>query len=165
MYSWTSTIPVEGRKESARARHLRLQLPHLPRIESHEVTDPVAPRSLDEGVHGVELIVPGRNHELAGAGVGDPVACAEFIERVPARDAHPRLQAAVRVVEAGVDDAGVARADFRADGVVALEDDHLAPAQGQGTRDREPDNAGAYHDAFNAIHRRDRFPYPSGEGV
>ena len=89
------------------------------------------------------------------------MARAEFIERVLARDAYPRLQAVDRVVEAGVDDPGIARADLRADDAVAFEDDHFAPAQRQGARDREPDDAGAYHDALDMIHAGIRFfPYP-----
>ena len=37
---------------------------------------------------------------------------------------------------------------------MAFEDDHLAPAQRQCARHREPDDPGANHDALDSVHSR-----------
>ena len=140
------------REQRARAIDLRLELTSLLRIEAHQILYPVAPRSLDECFHRIDLFVLGGDHKLAGPGMRDPVARTEVIQRMLARHTHPRLQAAVEVVQTGVDDAGVARAHLRADDLVSFEDDHLATAQCQRARDRKPDDSGANHDAFNAVH-------------
>ena len=70
-----------------------------------------------------------------------PALGAVAVEELLARDAEPRLQAARRVVDAGMDHLAVARAGLRADRIGALEDDHLEPGHRQPARAGEPDDA------------------------
>ena len=92
--------------------------------------------------------------QLAAAPVLDAARLGVAVEELLALDAGPRLQAARRVVDAGVDHLAVARAGLGADRVGALEDDDLAPGRGQPLRDREPDDAGPDDDAVDAVQRQ-----------
>src|SRR5205823_14483535 len=69
-------------------------------------------------------------------------------------DALPisRLERALRVVDAGVDHLGIARARMRADRVLRLEDHHLAARQRERAGDREADHARADYDRVKLFH-------------
>jgi hypothetical protein len=65
---------------------------------------------------------------------------------VLARDAESRLERAGRIVDAGVDDLGVARAGLGTDRVRGLQHDHFAAGEREGARHREANDPGANHD-------------------
>ena len=95
-----------------------------------------------------------RGHDqLAAAAVGDSTLSAIGIQRIAAFNAQARLERAARVVEPGVDDFTVARADAGADGRLALQHDGLEAAQGQRTRHRQADDAGPHHHRIHLVHR------------
>src|SRR6185437_10418753 len=64
-------------------------------------------------------------------------------------DAGARLEAAPRVVDAGMDDLAVARGGLEADAVFAFEHHDLDAGARQRPRHREPDHPGADDDAFD----------------
>src|SRR6266850_7296160 len=90
--------------------------------------------------------------ELAAAPVGHAMLDAIFVQQGFAFDAGERLERALRVVDAGVDDFGIARAGMRAYGVLAFEDHHLATGEGERARDREADHPGADDDRVKLFH-------------
>src|SRR5262249_5140815 len=57
-----------------------------------------------------------------------------------------------RIIDSGVDDFAVARADALADPTLALDNDHLAPGPRERPRDGKPDNARADDETFDRFH-------------
>ena len=80
-----------------------------------------------------------------------PRLSAVVVEPPLALDAEPRLQAAGRVVDAGMDDLAVARAGLAADQLVTFQEDNLAPGLGQRPGRGQPDDAGADDDRFDPL--------------
>src|SRR5881394_2438887 len=83
----------------------------------------------------------------------DALFLAVRVEKLTACDAEPLLDAAGRIVDAGVDHLGVARRGLLADRGILLEHDHLAAAERELTPDREPDHARADHDGVDGVAR------------
>src|SRR3982750_2574545 len=77
---------------------------------------------------------------------------AVLVQQLLALDDRASLERALRIADAGVDPLGVARASVGADRVLGLEDYDLAPAEGEGARDREPDYARADDDGVKPLH-------------
>ena len=73
------------------------------------------------------------------------------VEQAPAGDAGPRHQAALGVVDAGVNDLGIARAGLGADAFGGLDDDDLTAGKGKRPGDREADHTGADHHAIDSF--------------
>ena len=87
---------------------------------------------------------------------GTPWAGAEIIQKTFALDAKPRLQRALRIIDAGMDHLAVAGAGLHADMIVLFQDEGLEPA---------PAQAGAPPPApprrrRSPRHRFQSFPYP-----
>ena len=99
-------------------------------LEEFHVVQPVGLGiGLEPGqLHGAGLVQ--RHHELAAAPVADAVLGAELIEKFLAAKHQAGLEAAGKVVDAGVNAAGVARRRVHADGVLGLDDHHLMARQG-----------------------------------
>jgi hypothetical protein len=72
--------------------------------------------------------------------------CAEFVKCVPARYTQLLLQAAGRIVDAGMDDLGIASRRLFADARVSFEYDDLAAGARQGAADGKSDDARADYD-------------------
>ena len=73
------------------------------------------------------------------------------IQRLLAGDAEPGPEAALEVIDAGVDNFGIARADAGADGVLGLQHDHLPAGQGHAPGDRQADDPGADDKGINGV--------------
>ena len=84
----------------------------------------------------------------------DAVIPAISIERMLAADAHPRHQAARRVIDAGVDHLAVARRGDGADPLGRLQHDHLAAGLRQPPRDGKTDHPRTDNDALDLVHSR-----------
>ena len=123
-------MPVEGREQRGLAVQRRLQLARLGAAQPvqvlHAVGDGRAARS-----RAASRPAPASpaTIELAAAPMRDAVRLAVRVEQAPPGDAEARLERAGRVVDAGVDDLAVARADAGADAAVGLEHDRLAAAR------------------------------------
>ena len=100
-----------------------------------------------------ELGLVGGDDQLAAAGVRHAALGAVAIEELLAGNAEPRLEAALGIVDAGMDHLAVARAGLGADGVRTLQDDHLEPGHGQPARAGEAHHTGPDHDAVDPLHR------------
>src|SRR6185503_2562710 len=103
----------------------------------------------------------GRDQDLAAAAMRDRALGAARVEQVAAGDAQPRLEAARRVVQAGVDDAAVARRRLLPDLAIALEDRDRVAAPRERGRAREPDHAGADDESMNVRQDSISGPWPS----
>ena len=79
----------------------------------------------------IALLAVGRHDQLAAIAVRYAVLLAVVIEQAPALDAGARHQAALGIVDAGVDDLGVARAGPGADALGSLENDDLTAGKGK----------------------------------
>ena len=97
------------------AREGRLELARFGAAQPAQAFDAVAERAPLDRAQRLDLRRRRRDDELAAAPMADAARLAIGIEQAPAGDAEPRLQRAGRVVEAGVDDLAVARADAVAD--------------------------------------------------
>ena len=106
-----------------------------------------------------DLFAAGRDDQLAGIAMRDVALAAIGIQRLLARDAQPRHQAAGGIVDSGVDYLAVARRGHGADRVARLQHDHFAAGQSEAPGDGQPDHAGADYDAFNPVH------VPSGHAL
>ncbi len=141
-----------GRIQRGDAMQLGLERERLLACHRNDVGDAIRVGFFLNGSQFRKLGVARRHDQLPGSLVGHAVAHAVFVKKLPARDAAARLERSLRVVDAGVDHLGIARAGVRADGVFALENDDLAPGEREGARDREADRPGADHDRVKLFH-------------
>ncbi len=84
---------------------------------------------------------------------GTPCSAHVGIEQAPAGDAGARHQAALGIVDAGVDDFGIPRAGLGADAFGRLDDDDLTAGKGKGAGDGEADDTCADHNAVDGFER------------
>src|SRR5688572_26706796 len=91
---------------------LRLHVPRPRLIEKHEVMHAIGLCGSPDLLQLRQLIIAGRDDELAQPLMADAVLCRIGIEPVTACNAEPRLQAALRIIDAGMYDLRVARARF-----------------------------------------------------
>ena len=143
--------PGGRRPERSGAGELGLERLGAGGVPELEIGDAVLGCFLLDAVELGQLVLAGGDDQLAAIAVRDATAAAVVVEPPLALDAEPRLQAAGRVVDAGMDDLAVARAGLAADQLVALQEDHLAPGLGQGAGDRKADHAGADHDGLDPL--------------
>jgi hypothetical protein len=141
-----------GRMQRAHARHLGFHLARLGRADEAQVGHAVRRAQLQVVVELGQLGVFHRHDQLADAPVADAALGAIGVQRGLAGHAQPSLERARRVRETRMDHLRVARAGVRADGVLGLEDHHLALGQRERARDREAHHAGADHDAVDPVH-------------
>ncbi len=144
--------PGRGREVGRHATQLRLERARLGGGERPQVGHPVRLGLPTDRVQLRELVLGGGHEQLAAAPVGDAALVAVAVERVLARDAEARLERAGRVVDAGVDDLGVARAGLGADRVGGLQDHYLPAGEREGARHGQADDTGADYDGVQAIH-------------
>ena len=79
-----------------------------------------------------------------------------FVEQVAASDTEPRLQAAVRIMQTGMNHLAVARGCFGPDLTLLLQQENVVAVTRQSARHRQADHPGTDHDAFDGIaHRAD----------
>ena len=128
------------------ATELRLERARLCGGERPQVRYTVRVGLLLDRVQFRELLLVGRDEQLAAALVGDRALVAIAVERVLARHAEPGLQRAGRIVDAGMDDLGVARAGLGADRVRGFQHHHLAAGERERAGYRESHHAGADDD-------------------
>src|SRR6185437_4328346 len=110
-----------GRDEAADRGEIRLKTAQRVGAEEFKIADAVRRRPLANAVEQRELALLAGDDELAEPLVLDAALGAIGIEHLAAGDAGARLEAAPRVVDAGMDDLAVARGGLEADAVFALE--------------------------------------------
>ena len=146
-------MPVRGRQQRRRAVQVGLHRDRLGGAEQAHALDAVGlGAALDLG----ELLglgVVGGDDQLAAIPVRHAVLGTVGIEQAPAGDAGARHQAALGIVDAGVDDLGIARAGLGADAFGCLDDDDLAAGKGKRARHGEADDACADHNAVDGFER------------
>ena len=81
------------------------------------------------------------------------MAKAQVINALATLDAEPRLEAALGIVDAGMDDLAVAARGFHAVLRVSVEDEDVRAITRQAGRDGEADDAGPDDDDFGIRHR------------
>jgi hypothetical protein len=145
------------RVERVRARKLGFQGARFVRADARDVGDAVGVRAGENRLERRQLRRIRRHDQLAAAPVRHAALGAVGVQALAPRDAGARLERARRIVDAGVDHLGVARAGVRADGVLGLEDHHLAAGERQRARHREAHHPGADDCGVDAIQVRMRF--------
>ena len=125
--------------------HLRFQGKDLAAAQPGQFAGAVDARLSLVVLQHAELRLGRGDDDLADAPMRHVAAGAVLVEQRLAAHACRGLERPRGVVEAGVDDFGVAAGGLRADRVVAFEHQHLAPGFGEGARHREADRAGADH--------------------
>src|ERR671912_533279 len=108
--------------------------------------------ALDLGEAGAFGLVGGHD-QLAAIAMRHAVLGAVGIEQAPAGDAGPRHQAALGIVDAGVDDFGIPRAGLGADAFGGLDDDDLTAGKGKSTGDGQTNDTCADHNAVDGFER------------
>ncbi|MCY1214725.1 hypothetical protein D9M72_265510 [compost metagenome] len=141
-----------GRVQGADAGHLGLHVACLGGVKDAQVGHAVGRAERDVFVELGQLRVLHRHDQLADALVADAAFGAVGVHRGLARHAQPALERAGRIRDARMDHLRIARAGMRADGVLGLEDHHLAPGHGERSRDGQTHHAGADHDAVDPVH-------------
>src|SRR2546423_764584 len=141
-----------GRMKRPEAEELGLDERHFGLCDPVDIGYAVRVRPGADGVQLLELLLPGRDDQLAAAPVRHAMRGAVVVEKVLAFDAAARFQRSLRVINAGVDYLGVPRAGVRADRVLGIEDDDLSPGERQLAGDRQADDARADDDDVNAVH-------------
>jgi hypothetical protein len=157
-----------GRRVQRRDRaQLRLHAAHFAEADRGHVGDAIGMRLAADPLQLLELRVLGGDDQLAAAAVRHAALGAVGVQALAPRDAGARLERALRVIDAGMDHLGVARAGMRADRVLGFDDHDLAPGERERARHREAHQPRADHDRVNAIHagipfpgRRRRIPRP-----
>ena len=151
-------IPVDGESRPATPRSAGSSARRSAAASGRRSVDPVRRRRGGDAGEPAALVVAGRHDDLAEARVRHPAVGAEGVEPLAAPHAEPRLGRALRVVDAGVDHLGIARAGLAADETLGLEHQHLVPGLRQRPRRRQPDDARPDHDAPDLVHLRSGDP-------
>ncbi len=147
-----------GGKQGARAGQGRLQPRGGPAREQLRVGDAVGHRRRRDPRQDGILAGRRRHHQFAQEAVRHAMDGGEGGERLPAGDAEPRLQAARRIIQSGVDDAAAAPRRSRAARRRGLDHQDRQAVSRQSPGDREADDARADHDGFHVIHVTSRCP-------
>ena len=136
-------MPVEGDRKPATPSTSGSSAASSSRSSQPQIVDAVDLGLFPVFLQAVELrLVAGDDH-LADALVVDVMLGAVAVERFFAGDAQLRLHRAGRIIDAGVDDFGIARAGMGAECVLGFEDHHFATGLRESARDGEADDAGA----------------------
>ena len=137
------------RQEGGEAGEIGLERPRLRAREPSEILDPVGARFRHDGAERGDLFLGDRDDQLADSAVRHAALRAIFIEPLAPGDAGARLEAALWIIESGMDHFAVARRGMGADPALLLEQQHVAAGQGQGPRHCQSDDAAAHHHAFD----------------
>src|SRR5256885_17068633 len=103
----------------------------LRRAEPFEIVDAVGARRRLDLLDPRDLLLAGRDDQLAERGVRHAMLTAIGVEPLASFDAAARLQTPLWVVEPAMDDLAVARGGLETDRIGAFEDDDLMPGQRQ----------------------------------
>src|SRR4030095_3589503 len=95
--------------------------------EPFEIVDPVGARRRVDLLDPGDLLLAGRDDQLADLGVRHAALTAIGVEPFAPLDAARRLEAPLWIVEAAMDHLAVARGGLETDRVGAFEDDDLMP--------------------------------------
>jgi len=136
-------MPVDGDHSPATQRTA---------LEPGEVRHAIAHSGVEIPLQRLALVIGRRDDQLAAAPVPDAAVFAITIEPLAAPHAQHGLQAAGRVVKAGVDDFGIAAARVRPVHGLPLEDQSLDARHREAPRHREPDDAATDDDAIHVLH-------------
>jgi hypothetical protein len=104
----------------------------------------------------VDLARLRRHDELTEPLMRDAALAAIGVKTVASGNAEPCLQAALRIIDAGMDDFRITRARFGADAVGGFEDENVTPGECQRARRRQTDDARPDDGAINLIHGNQR---------
>ena len=121
-------------------------------IDQREPFDPVVLALALQRLEGAQFVVVAGDDQLAAAFVRDLMLGAKRIQLAASLHAQPRLERALRVVEAGVDDAAVVRAGVQAGTRMALEHADRQSAPRNGTSGGQPGHTGADDGDLNGFH-------------
>ena len=143
------------RPERGEAGQIRLPRPRLRRADARHAFDAIHHSFGEDAVQPLHLSLRVGDDELAAFPCGDPMRGAPVIETPAPLHAHPRLQAAFRVIDPGMDHFGIAGRGFRPERPRRLKDHHLATRRRQRPRDGQSDHPGADHHCLNFIHGAD----------
>ncbi len=113
-----------------RRRHFGFQRRNLARAQRPQVIHAIAGRGLGDGCK-LGLLSGMAHDQLANSLVRHAMSGAEIIEQRLAADAKPRLQRALRIIDAGMDHLAVAGAGLHADMIVLFQDDGVVPGKVQ----------------------------------
>src|SRR5262249_16385095 len=94
----------------------------------------------------------GRHDQLAAARKVHTMAFEEGVERTATFDTEPRFERAGGVMQAGVNDFGIARRNSASDAILPLQHSDAPAAFDQRVSAGEPDNAGADHNRVKIRH-------------
>src|SRR6267378_1093359 len=132
-----------GRVERGDAVQLGLERERLLARHPHHVGDAIGVRLRLDFLQLRQLPFVAGDDQLAAAPVRDAVRDAVLVKQPFPCHAAGRLEAAFRVIDARVNDLGIARAGVRADRILGLQDDDFAARRGEGAR--RPDGSIATH--------------------
>ena len=144
--------PGRGRQQRPLSLERGLERARLLAGEPDEIGDAVGVGLGLERRELVDLAGVHRHEQLAASLVGNAERLAERVQHRLAVDAEPGLHEPRRIIDAGMDDFAVARADSRADPALALDDDHLAPGAREGPRHGKPDHPSADDETLDRFH-------------
>ncbi len=145
--------PGAGRQQRRGAVEVGFHLPRFAGAQQPHALDAIGlGAALDLGKLAVFDVVGGGD-QLAAIAMRHPVLGAVGIEQAAAGNAGARHQAALGIIDAGVDDFGIARAGLGADALGRLQHDDLTAGKGKGAGDGKTHHAGADHDAVDRLER------------
>ena len=139
------------RSERGDAGECRFQLAHGVAVEQFELAGAAGQGVAADLLEPADLAVAGGDDQLAAAVVGDRAGHTVGVQGIATGDAQPRLEAARRVVEAGVDDFAVATADAGAECILGLQDKYFAAGERERPSAGQSDHAGADHYAIEPL--------------
>ena len=119
------------------ALELRLQRQRLLAREHHQILRAIGSGLGNDGPELLNLGRPGGHEQFAAAAVRNAALGRVRIQKGPAFNAQTRLQGALRVINAGVNNLAVARTRAGANRISRFKHPHLAPLQSQRTGHRQ----------------------------
>ena len=113
--------------------------------------DAIGLRPLGQGLQAGKLRLLRCDNQFAATLVAHTMACAVIVKRLLARHAEPCLEAAGRIVDAGMDHLGVSGGCLGTDERRALQHQNLLPRKSQFTGDRQSYDPGPDDDSFHFL--------------
>ena len=143
-----------GRQQRRGAMQVGLQPGRRIAAQELHALDAVGLGAALDRLQQLALLGVGGHDQLAAIAVRHAVLGTIGVELAAALDAGARHQAALGIVDAGVNDLGIARAGLGADAFRRLEHDDLTAGKGKGAGHGEAHHARADHDAIDGFHER-----------
>ena len=130
------------RKQAAHGAHRGLELGNAARVEPFEIGDAVRFGVHLQALERRDFVVAARDDEFTETTVRNVVLRAVLVKKRLAAHARDGLLRLLRVIDACVNDLGIARARVRTENRLGFEHQHRAPRERERTPDREPDDSG-----------------------